>query len=25
MNTRTTSNSACVCVQYCLFSLNKER
>jgi len=23
MNTGTTSNSACACVQYCLFSPNK--
>jgi len=25
MNTGTTSNSACACVQYCPFSLNRER
>jgi len=24
MNTGTSSNSACACVQYCLFSINRE-
>jgi len=24
MNTGTTSNSACACIQYCLFSPNRE-